>query len=902
MSALLIHRVLTFQALALAQFALAPPAVQAATCIKQDNADNLNLASSWNVLPGAADIAQWDVVVSTANNTVLGADLTWSGIRIANPAGLVTVGAGNTLTIGASGIDLITATQNLVLDCGLTLQGKQSWKAAAGRTLDVAGTFTHAGAMVDFTSFDATATLGTLANDASGLLGPWATTSSGTTLNYVTSASGAISAYAAATADAGNLASVTSATANYSYSAAATPTGNQTGNTLRYTGGATTTALGTNSLTLNGLMNAGSGKLTISGTAGNPGLVTGASGELDIVANTQGIAISAVVSGPGELVYGGPSAGTLELSGANTYGGGTVINGAQLYLPPGSPKQLGSGTITLNNNAYFYWNGGPFTTSSAVIVNASSTIESGDNVGNFNGPVTLNGTLTTKAYQGQNLNGNISGSGGLVQSSGYLTLRGTNTYTGATILSNNIFQVSKPAALYNADISKWTPANITVASGAKLVLNVGGASDFTLAQVATLFANLTTGLSNNGLKAGSALGFDTANAGNNSTTTYTDVITDSSGTGGGAVGVVKIAGPNNGTLVLAGANTYTGPTTWVSAAGWVSTLKAGVASVPGVSGAFGNHSAVVQSNTYNQKLDITGYDTQIGSLSGGGAGQFGSFVTLGSATLTIGSDNTSPPAYIGTISGTGGNLTKIGSGTLTLSGANTYTGTTTVEGGILAVNGTALSDAGKLVITAGKVQSTGIETVDTLYFGSLPQAVGTWGATGSAATFIDDVHFSGTAGVVNVLHLGIGGSAYDTWASTNGLSGSDALADADPDHDGLANAMEFVLGGQPNPLNAGSNSTGLLPQVSRNPAGDLVFTFQRSDVSLGASTLTFQWSTDLTFPPANDVVVPAAGTATINDVQVAITDGSPKDTIVITVPAAKASAGKLFARLNVTIP
>ena len=89
----------------------------------------------------------------------------------------MTLSAGNTLTIGTSGIDLSTATQNLT-SSGLTVLDKQSWKAAAGRTLDVAGTFTRNGATVDFSDFNGTATLGTLANDATGILGPWATTGS----------------------------------------------------------------------------------------------------------------------------------------------------------------------------------------------------------------------------------------------------------------------------------------------------------------------------------------------------------------------------------------------------------------------------------------------------------------------------------------------------------------------------------------------------------------------------------------------------------------------------------------------------------------------------------------------------------------------------------------------------
>ena len=167
----------------LAVLGLTQPAAHAATSTKQNNSTALNLAGSWDTLPTSADIAQWTSTVTTANSPILGADLSWHGLKIVSPGGLVTLAAGNTLTIGASGIDLSTATQNLTLNSGLTLQGKQSWQAAASRTLDVAGTFTRSGAVVDFTNFNATATLGTLANDPSGILGPWATTGATPSLN-----------------------------------------------------------------------------------------------------------------------------------------------------------------------------------------------------------------------------------------------------------------------------------------------------------------------------------------------------------------------------------------------------------------------------------------------------------------------------------------------------------------------------------------------------------------------------------------------------------------------------------------------------------------------------------------------------------------------------------------------
>ncbi|HET6574617.1 MAG TPA: autotransporter-associated beta strand repeat-containing protein, partial [Fimbriiglobus sp.] len=113
-------------------------------------------------------------------------------------------------------------------------------------------------------------------------------------------------------------------------------------------------------------------------------------------------------------------------------------------------------------------------------------------------------------------------------------------------------------------------------------------------------------------------------------------------------------------------------------------------------------------------------------------------IDLGANLLTAG--GTGNATFGGVVSGAGG-LTKAGAGILTLGGVNTYTGITTISGGVLATPtlanggansgiGASTSVAGNLVLDGGTLRHTGgASTTDRLF--TLTQNGGTIEASGT---------------------------------------------------------------------------------------------------------------------------------------------------------------------------
>lgn len=186
--------------------------------------------------------------------------------------------------------------------------------------------------------------------------------------------------------------------------------------------------------------------------------------------------------------------------------------------------------------------------------------------------------------------------------------------------------------------------NVTkTGSGALVATNLNVTGSLTVS--AGEFSNFGTLTGNVSTGSGAQVGFS-------DTTTYAGVIS-------GASSLTSGNGLNTA-LTLTGANTYTGSTTIHSG----TLLVAGANALP-----------TTTNVTINSGANLTlNWAQTIGSLSGSGG------VNLAFGTLTTSSSANS--TFSGVLSGSR-SFTKSGTGTLTLNGANTYAGSTSVNGGTL---------------------------------------------------------------------------------------------------------------------------------------------------------------------------------------------------------------------------
>jgi autotransporter-associated beta strand protein len=179
-------------------------------------------------------------------------------------------------------------------------------------------------------------------------------------------------------------------------------------------------------------------------------------------------------------------------------------------------------------------------------------------------------------------------------------------------------------------------------------------------------------------------------------------------------------------------------------------------------------------------LDLNGRTETINGLTSAGNQPAGLFVenqAAGTAMIKIGNNNQSA-TFAGTIRDNGGTLAlqKIGSGTQILSGTNSYSGGTTVAGGVLQMNNTSALGAttAALTVSSGTVDMNGNNLdvgplagsggkITSTAPGTLSLTVGNGNGGGSFAGTIQDG--AATLSLVKV------GSGTQTLAGNNTYSG-----------------------------------------------------------------------------------------------------------------------------------
>ena len=747
---------------------------QATDGVKADNADNLNLSSSWSsgTMPNASGWGIWDTTQTGARTANLGDDATWGGIKKTTGAYKGTIGAtsGKTLTlmgVGGIGIDLSSAAADFAVAAQLKLGGSQSFTVASSRTLTIDGAVGDGGSGYALTK----AGSGTLTLNGANTYGGGTTLSAGTLGigNSGALGSGALGWTASSTLQIANTSalSVTNAitlgnvaqTFTVVKNAASASTGTETafngaisggnaGATLflntSTTGDNTTThrfngantfrakvqlnrgaivvgnplGLGdtANVIYLDGNGNTSLGDLRFAVSMTLTNTVTLSNNPSPINTDVNSVSLAGVVSGAGTsqpLTKLG--SGTLTLLAANTYSGGTVLNAGSLTITNGNA--LGSGALSVNlvNSSTFLTvaNNGAVTFPNAVVLPSPSSAQMY--------------RLAKQSVDQTNgtelaLNGNITGG---------------NANTTLQLDSTTAGDISTTYRLSGTNTFR---ATVNLNRGSIVVANAKGLGD--VANLIYLNGNGNTVLGDLRFAVSMTLTnpVQLVNAQSPINTDVNDVAL------AGAVSGGNMTKLGSGTLTLRGANTYSGATA----------VSNGVFRLAGA-GTLGN-------------------GTYAGAILNLGTIDF-----AGSATQTLS----------GAISGTGA-LAKTGSGTLTLSNVNTYGGATTVGGGkLVGAAGGSCSNSAVTVQSGGTLGVAAADNTKQWTCASLSFDAGTTAlefafgaglpsATVAPLSVAGGVAFTGTPAVTVNGSLPVGTYPLMTW--TGSLSGTAPAAVTLPPH------------------------------------------------------------------------------------------------------------------------
>ena len=405
-------------------------AVLTSANVKANNTTKLNLVGSWTggIVPGAGDMALWNNTVTAANTVSLGSNLSWAGISLANPGGLVTISSGSTLTLFAGGVDLSGATQNLTFSNTVSLGAPQTWNVAAGRNIQMNGTLTSGTGVVLTKTGSGQLTIGSTVN-----LPGTVSLASGTLSITTTGASiGALTGNGGILQSGGGTFSIGSANLSTRFAGGISGASN-----VKKTGLGTLTLAGSNSYSGGTTVSSGTLQLDDCGVLG-----TGVISNSATLWINQGTNLSLDIQGNGSVVKSGsgtftkPAAVTETWSNLNVTGGAFAMSGGVLsvtstFSVQGGTFQQSGGSMSAPSD-FILGSAGP----GSIVMTGGTLTHTGEiKFGAIGGG---EGTLNVSGSASLNLNDLSLGSYG----PGFINL------DGGTLIANSMYTSSGFATIW----------------------------------------------------------------------------------------------------------------------------------------------------------------------------------------------------------------------------------------------------------------------------------------------------------------------------------------------------------------------------------------------------------------------------------------------------------------------